>query len=398
MGAFIPLGLKGTNKVIDQHFEKLPDRFFHPDHPVQKVVARVNPLNLSKSHRRKRYAGFYDDQSDSEGDREEKEEEGFESADEIEREEEERGDMELQRTSRELTRPVLLETTNLPPRYSREPPHVRPQYTPTARRVDVEPAEPPGLARARAEYERNMKARRDWDENYYSESSRVSKPQRPRAVTRRSSSHPARHRRREESSESSDGNSSEMRRRDKARDKAHRYGLKDETLGRFGTTPASVTGGVFGALVGGWAAQKAQVAAGKDNNGERKREKATNNAITLLGAAVGGLAVNAAMEKWQKGREEGNEKQDKWEKKFGREGGDGRRDSGSRSERRDSGQGQRRSGRDHRGRDQSDEDSDDGRSSRRGGGSQRGSEVGRRDREREYRGERDGRGYQPYGE
>lgn len=94
------------------------------------------------------------------------------------------------------------------------------------------------------------------------------------------------------------------------------------------------------------AAQKAQTAYGKP----AKQEKGANPVLTLLGAAAGGLAVNALVDKVQHRNKMTEEKQEKWEEKFG-----------------------------------SESESIDGESPRRG----------RKDRE--YRGENNGRGYQPYG-
>jgi hypothetical protein len=137
-----------------------------------------------------------------------------------------------------------------------------------------------------------------------------------------------------------------MSRRGVVRDKAHRYGLKNETVGRLGVDPASITGGVLGAVVGGWAAKKAQEATGRTPNDGRKRDQAENKALTLLGAAVGGLAVNAAVERWKRGRdEEASAKQKEWDEKHGRRVSRGSNDS-KRNERRQSEGGRHRRDRD----------------------------------------------------
>jgi hypothetical protein len=102
---------------------------------------------------------------------------------------------------------------------------------------------------------------------------------------------------------------------DSARDKAHRYGLKEELSDVFTTSKAGLAGGAVGAVVGGWAAQKAQVATGKDGGG-RKDKSGTNAVLTLLGAAVGGLAVNAIIDKYEDGKRETKEKQEKWDDKW----------------------------------------------------------------------------------
>lgn len=112
---------------------------------------------------------------------------------------------------------------------------------------------------------------------------------------------------------------------DKARDKAHRYGVKDEVKDVFTSSKEGLAGGAVGALVGGWAAQKAQSAYGKEKNG------AGNAVLTLLGAAVGGLAVNAVIDKWEDGKRDTKDKQEKWEDKFGSDGENGRGSDGGRS-------------------------------------------------------------------
>jgi hypothetical protein len=73
-------------------------------------------------------------------------------------------------------------------------------------------------------------------------------------VTRRSSSY--------HGPRSSAGGYQELARRgsgsehlDRARERAHRYGLKDEIKGAFTKSKEGLAGGAVGALVGGWAAQ-----------------------------------------------------------------------------------------------------------------------------------------------
>jgi hypothetical protein len=143
------------------------------------------------------------------------------------------------------------------------------------------------------------------------------------------------------------------------RDKAHRYGLKEEIEKNFTKTPIGITGGAIGAVVGGWAARKALTATDGGKHG-----KASHTAVTLLGAAVGGLAVNAIVDKWQDNKKNTEKAEEKWEDKFGPpsdgESDGGKSHGGSRRDRRDSG--------DRRDR----RDTDD------------------------YRGERGGRGYAPY--
>jgi hypothetical protein len=105
-----------------------------------------------------------------------------------------------------------------------------------------------------------------------------------------------------------------------------------------------MTGAVAGGLLGAWASSKAQVVIGRDQKKERTRDIAGNKALTLLGAAVGAMAVNAAVSKWQHGRENDNRREDEaWAEKWlsgdedGEKGvGGGRKGSASSSGRRKS--------------------------------------------------------------
>lgn len=63
--------------------------------------------------------------------------------------------------------------------------------------------------------------------------------------------------------------------------------MKSEKKDLFTDTPTGLAGGAVGALVGGLAAQKAQ----------KDRRDDPDVVLTLLGAAVGGLAVNAVVGK-----------------------------------------------------------------------------------------------------
>jgi hypothetical protein len=133
---------------------------------------------------------------------------------------------------------------------------------------------------------------------------------------------------------------------DKAKDKTERYKLKDELSTVFTSSKPGLTGGAVGAVVGGWAASKAQVAYGK---GEKNPSNST--LLTLLGAAVGGLAVNAAVEKWEESKTDVVPKQGERDEKFdsgserggsqrgGQRAGGGRSEMGGQSE---SGGGRRR--------------------------------------------------------
>ena len=98
---------------------------------------------------------------------------------------------------------------------------------------------------------------------------------------------------------------------DRVKDRAERYKLKDEMGSVFTTSKPGLAGGAVGAIIGGWAAKKAQIAYGKEKNGS------TNNLVTLLGAAVGGLAANVVVDKWEESRENAAAQQGEWDEKFG---------------------------------------------------------------------------------
>ncbi|KAF4630347.1 hypothetical protein G7Y89_g7794 [Cudoniella acicularis] len=167
------------------------------------------------------------------------------------------------------------------PLYSRDPPHQRTEYMPY---VPPPPplsprfAPPPpnqfqdfGNWRPRSAHGGRRKSgyesSSDSSDDYYSDRRR---PRRLSTITRRRSSsyHGPR-------SSANDDLAVVHRRRgsndgmiDRARDKAHRYHLKDDKHNVFTTSTAGLTGGAVGALLGGWAAQKAQVAYGRDRKGD----------------------------------------------------------------------------------------------------------------------------------
>src|ERR1019366_7252507 len=87
----------------------------------------------------------------------------------------------------------------------------------------------------------------------------------------------------------------------KAKDLEHRYGLKDEVNDVLTTSKAGLTGGAIGAVVGGWAANKAQIAYGKDK--PRGEHEGSNPLLTLLGAAAGGLAVDLLVARYEDKKE-----------------------------------------------------------------------------------------------
>ncbi|THV55275.1 hypothetical protein BGAL_0011g00540 [Botrytis galanthina] len=249
--------------------------------------------------------------------------------------------------------------SNSPPSqiYSQQPPRLRPEYLPkySAPRP-LDPASPnpyyfppPPIAPFPDPFDRDeRRGKYDSDERYEKERTRRPKPiqrsssyddihsQRKsyssntdqRLSTRNTSRRP-----RSNHSESKDSHTGSMK------DRAERYGVKDEVKGLFTDSPKGLVGGAFGALAGGWAAEKFQESrTGKDRKDMGDRAKI----YTLIGAAAGGLLANAVVDKWQDGKEETKEKQKKWDKKYpdGKIDGSGEREDwdGGRSgrERRDS--------------------------------------------------------------
>ncbi|KAG4444474.1 hypothetical protein IFR05_000065 [Cadophora sp. M221] len=306
MEEFIELGLEGADKMIDKHFHKMPDKALDPE--------TYKPKNIHLPHRHKNRKNSKDTHSD------------YGSVSDSERK------------PRSMSNQAPPEYRNVvaaapgysnmppdpqfttPPFYSREPPHLRPEYLPS----------PPPPASANPYYtpppsvgvpRMAMNRGRDvdpYDDDYHSDSYRA--PRRPKAVTRRSSSY---HGPRDKDNYGYDqqisrrhGTGSERldRYNDKAKDTAHRYKLKEDMNSVFTASKVGLTGGAVGAVVGGWAAQKAQIGYRKDGH-----KHDPNPFLTLLGATVGGLAVNAAVDKWQDGKKEAAKKEDKWEDKFGSE-------------------------------------------------------------------------------
>lgn len=320
MEDFIELGIEGVDKVVDKHFDKLPDSALH--------AGTYHPRNIRKSHRRRRNRRNTRDSSSSSSDREPPP--YPDSPRQVPRmpgnpdpnlayndpyTEDRPGFITMQDNeyTHQGTYPGSV--------YSNEPPHPRSQYIPPPPAPPVGapprdfvpvPGAPPsyfepldrGGRRGRGGYDSD-------DEDYYSDFQRSPRKARPANRRRSSSYHGPR-----------DGQLALASRQkgtretvvDSARDKAHRYGLKEELEGVFTKSKAGLAGGAVGAVVGGWAAQKAQVATGREGGG--RKDKSANAMLTLLGAAVGGLAVNAIIDKYEDGKRETQEKQEKWDDKW----------------------------------------------------------------------------------
>ncbi|KAH7409276.1 hypothetical protein BKA64DRAFT_392181 [Cadophora sp. MPI-SDFR-AT-0126] len=307
MDEFIALGLEGADKVIDKHFDKVPDKAFHRETYKNHIPGRRKSRKNSKD--------TYSDNG-SESDRDRGNRSMSHQAPPEYRHHSTAADPgysyipESPRTS-----------TSIPSFYSREPPHPRPEYMPSpppsaAASTYYSPPPTAGIPRMAMNRGRDVDPYEDAD--YHSDSYRA--PRRPKVVTRRSSSY---HGPRDRNNygydqqlvrRSGTGSDRLDRYSDKAKDTAHRYKLKEDMNNVFTASKVGLTGGAVGAAVGGWAAQKAQIGYRKDGH-----KIDPNPLLTLLGATVGGLAVNAAVDKWQDGKKETAKKQEKWDKKFGSE-------------------------------------------------------------------------------
>ncbi|KAF4633718.1 hypothetical protein G7Y89_g4396 [Cudoniella acicularis] len=167
---------------------------------------------------------------------------------------------------------------------------------------------------------------------YDSDSDRTySTRHRPQVSTRRSSSHQtsrSRYPYQPSPPSSYDGyKSSGNRRTSVSTEQPRRSSLTPTTNPRrkdelFSSSKAGLTGGAVGALLGGWAAQKAHISYGeRDRKGE-----GGHTVMTLLGAAMGGLAVNAVVEKVEE-RKKAKEEADGGRRRSGASGGCGGRNS-----------------------------------------------------------------------
>jgi len=195
-----------------------------------------------------------------------------------------------------------------PPLYSREPPRQRERYMPSP---------PPSTVGGRSRGRRDSYS--DDEEDYDGYRAR------PEPMRRRSSSYHG------PRSNYDDGFSQVQKSRgtgsehvDRAVEKADRYKVKDEIVGSFSKSKVGVGSAAVAAIVGGWAADKAQVGYAK-----KKRPK-SNPLITALGAAAAGLAVNVLVEKWEESKADAAMEGKDYDEKFGK--GDRGSDTGRGSE------------------------------------------------------------------
>lgn len=310
---FIVLGSKAANHLIDNHFHKIPDKYARGE---TYVPARFS--KIKRRHQRSNSEPGSRDDSESESDWEQ-----------------EPPTMQQERSYRDRDIPGVPEYSQespyvTPPIYSREPPRQRERYMPSPPPMGGAYGAPPSTVGGRS------RGRRDsWSDN---EEDYDGYRARPQPMRRRSSSYHGPRSTYDDGYgqlQKSRGTGSEHL--DRAVAKSRKYKLKEEIEGSFSKTQVGLGSAAVGAIVGGWAADKAQVGYAKG-----KKPKA-NPLLTALGAAAAGLAVNALVEKWEESKEDAKSDGKDYDDEFGK-GGDRGNDSGRASD----GGRSRRSGRSRR--------------------------------------------------
>lgn len=336
MGDFKPLigpGLGVVDQLIDKHFDKLPNSAFRPE--------TYKPSRILKSRRdskASRHSGHNDsghNDADRESDRETQtgrrgrdrrhthstpRSEAGTVRDHYYSRPTELSEGNLETHDRSMTRAPpnygdvspSYPSDGLLPVYSHAPPTQRPEYIPEnlppppmSTYYDSRPPRSVAMDRGR-----HVDPQRDDD--YYSDTYHA--PRRPKAVTRRSSSyHGPRSKgdyaHRQQVTRHQGRGGDQLAR---MKEFEERYKLKDDLNNMFTSSPEGLVGGAAGAALGGWAAQKAQL--GYAKKGSRREP---NPLLTLIGATVGGLAVNSLVDRMQDNKKEAAKKEKKWEEKFG---------------------------------------------------------------------------------
>lgn len=306
MGDFIELGLEGCDKLIDKHFDKLPNHYTDPQtyrHPRRSRTQRHQEGQEQEQGQRKR------GQSAGESDY--------------------------------YNQPKHIRSPSPPSPFSEYPPNTMANGRPrgdanSSVYMQDGPFVSPPFSNMppmqRPEYNPSNVNERERDRDYYNPSASGGRPS--QQMRRRSSSyHGPRQSERFYSSDddSSDdrsrrgGRNNQLATREKdgrsshgnaSRGSGHHH-LKDEVAGQFTKSKEGLAGGALGALVAGWATHKVLESKGKGNDDADK-------AWTLLGAAVGGLAVNSIVDKLEDRREDRRE-----EKREERRSGEKGRSGGS---------------------------------------------------------------------
>jgi len=269
----IELGIEGIDTMIDKHWDKLPSGAF--------LAHNYNPRKLRKSSRRSSSMNppYPEDTVVVPKNKSKKNRRNEAPRDRAGNGDGERGFVEPPDSPEGSYIPY---TAPVPPIFSNEPPRSRQQYTPQAygpsenhaTQEDYGPRSGAIMTR-RGISQPDLFRGRDRDREYYS--SEEYSPSPNRRVQRRRDPNDLK-------------SSTNM---DKSRDKPAKHGV-DLTGSSEGLLGAGV-----GAILGGFAAAKAQ-----DYTSGGKKKKKNDDLLTLLGAAVGGLAVNAAVDRWEDGKKE----------------------------------------------------------------------------------------------
>ncbi|EPE25689.1 hypothetical protein GLAREA_01601 [Glarea lozoyensis ATCC 20868] len=323
MDDFLELGMEGVDKVVDKNFHKVPDKYLHSDAYIphrrhKRDSTRSSTQDPSED-------AYYEAKAQRKSSKDQKPKMANQDV--------ATGGtyLDYNQNPNYNHNPVpnygSAEMANVPV-YSNVPPHPRPQYTPYY--PSNEPPRQYESYRPDFDDRRSRRGRRDSSSSSsgYDSDRPVRRPVRPKNLQRRrSSSYHGPSSRGNDLALARRSGSSHTGVRDQVKDKAHRYGVKGEIDDLFTSSKKGLTGAAVGALVGGWAAHKAQEA-NKRGNGS------SNNLITLLGAAAGGIIADVGVSKWETANSKTEEKEEKWEKKFGSEGGRSRRGSRDRGTRR----------------------------------------------------------------
>ncbi|PBP25686.1 hypothetical protein BUE80_DR003422 [Diplocarpon rosae] len=346
MEPFIALGLSGADKLIDKHFHKLPDKALK----AETYDPRNLPIPGRRKHRKsskdaeREYPDNFASDSEMESGPQGRNEHRHQYSRSTPRSElandhyyarpnhYEVSESDIERHDTPSTSQVspgygtttFVTPSYLPdspfamaPVYSHDPPRIRPEYLPSSPLSETSYYSlPPSQRVNHIAMNRGREIDPyDDDDDYHSDSYRV--PRRPRPITRRSSSY--------HGTRAKDpyGDGQRVARRhgsgsdvidrysNRARETAHRYKLKEDMNNLFTGSTAGLTGSAVGAVVGGWAAQKAQVGYMKSGHTHDP-----NPLLTLIGATVGGLAANAAVDRWQDEKKAEEKKEKKWSGKY----------------------------------------------------------------------------------
>ncbi|KAL3422059.1 hypothetical protein PVAG01_06215 [Phlyctema vagabunda] len=347
MDDFLELGIEGVDKLVDKKFHHVPDVALHSGTYHPRNVKKLTPRKLRRERGEERRRGGPGSTSSSE--------DSYTTDIGGNQHRASAGDVYNDRRTYTDARDRSARSQQAGP-YSQDLPRIRPQYQPALenpyqeRRYQSPPSMDghyyPPAAGSRGRRDRG----RDHDDDYYSDAAPRA---RPKAVTRRSNSlsHATprsnlalteKRLKQHQKRLSMEGDDRDGRRSNS--------GNGNDMSKRFTKTEAGLGAGVIGALVGGWATQKAQVVVGADKLDSSKRRNGSNALVTALGAAAAGLAANVLVDRWEDNKKKNKESDQKWDERFGKAGAGGggeddrssgrgrehRRDRDSRS-RRDSG-------------------------------------------------------------